>query len=52
MTSLAASTERQRPWLLRAVWFVFIGWWLGALWLTAAWLIGLLVVTWAVIVAP
>ncbi len=27
----------QRPFLLRAVWFVFVGWWLSALWLTLAW---------------
>lgn len=45
VTYLSAGTERQHPWLLRAVWFVFIGWWLGALWLTAAWVIGLLIVT-------
>ena len=27
----------QRPFLLRAVWFVLIGWWLSALWLALAW---------------
>lgn len=27
----------QRPFLLRAIWFVFVGWWLSALWLALAW---------------
>jgi hypothetical protein len=29
--------SRQLPFLLRAVYFVFIGWWLTALWLVLAW---------------
>ncbi len=41
----------QRPFLLRAVWFVLIGWWLSALWLTLAWalcasIIGMVVAFW------
>lgn len=41
----------QRPFLLRAVWFVLIGWWLSALWLTVAWalcasVIGMVVAFW------
>ncbi len=35
----------QRPFLVRALWFVFIGWWLSALWLAIAWLISLPVIT-------
>jgi len=45
ITYLTAGTERQRPWLLRAVYFLLIGWWFGAAWLVAAWLIGLLLIT-------
>ena len=29
----------QRPFLLRALYFVLIGWWLSALWIVAAWLL-------------
>lgn len=28
---------RQRPFIVRALWFVLVGWWLSALWLAAAW---------------
>lgn len=27
----------QRPVIVRAVWFVLVGWWLSALWLAVAW---------------
>lgn len=41
----------QRPFLLRAVWFVVAGWWLSALWLIAAWalcasVIGMVIAFW------
>ncbi len=35
----------QLPILLRAIWFVLIGWWLGFIWMYAAWFISLLIVT-------
>ncbi|MGH2557917.1 MAG: hypothetical protein ACRDJH_02550 [Thermomicrobiales bacterium] len=38
-------TQPQYPWYARAVYFVFVGWWLAAFWLTTAWLISLLVIT-------
>lgn len=45
ITYLTANTIEQRPWYLRALYFVFVGWWLGAVWLVVAWAIGLLVIT-------
>ncbi len=41
----------QRPFLLRAVWFVLVGWWLSALWLALAWalcasVLGMVVAFW------
>jgi uncharacterized membrane protein YccF (DUF307 family) len=41
-------TEGNQPqyrWYARAVYFLFIGWWFTAVWLYAAWFIGLLVIT-------
>ena len=35
----------QHPWFIRLLYIVFIGWWWGAIWLTIAWLLGLLIVT-------
>jgi uncharacterized membrane protein YccF (DUF307 family) len=42
---------RQRPFLLRAIYFVLIGWWLSAIWLAIAWalhvsIIGMLLGFW------
>lgn len=43
-----AMTQRrvaQRPWYLRTVWFVLVGWWLGAIWLAVAYVCCLLLLT-------
>jgi uncharacterized membrane protein YccF (DUF307 family) len=37
--------QPQYPWYARAVYFLFVGWWLAALWLSLAWTISLLVIT-------
>lgn len=34
---LRESELPQRPWLLRALWFLLIGWWLSLVWLEVAW---------------
>lgn len=43
--SLSLTNEQQRPWYWRGLYFLVIGWWLGAVWLVSAWLIGLLIIT-------
>lgn len=45
ITYIELGNERQRPWWQRAGYFLVIGWWVGAVWLVLAWVIGLLVVT-------
>lgn len=45
VTYLKGRNPNQRPLLIRAVWFVLIGWWLGAAWMIAAWFIGLPIFT-------
>ena len=45
VTYVELGHERQRPWWQRAVYFLVIGWWFGAIWLALAWLIGLLIIT-------
>ena len=39
-----AAEVPQRPLLLRAVYFLFVGWWLSLIWLEIAWLAGLTLV--------
>ena len=34
----------QRPWPVRLLYFVFIGWWLGWLWSNAAWIMSLTII--------
>lgn len=45
VTYVTETTMPQLPWYARAPYFLLVGWWLGAIWLTLAWLIGLLVLT-------
>lgn len=42
---LQEATIQQRPWIVRALYFLLIGRWFGAVWLVLAWVIGLLVIT-------
>ena len=36
--------EQQYPFLLRAVYFLLVGWWLSGLWMTAAYLAGITII--------
>ena len=38
-------TADQLPLWIRAVWFIFVGWWLGAIYMTFAWSLCVLIVT-------
>lgn len=42
---LQGRTHEQRPLIIRALYFVFIGWWLGGLWMFLAWVISLPIIT-------
>lgn len=45
ITYVELGHERQRSWWQRAIYFLLVGWWFGAVWLSLAWFIGLLVIT-------
>ena len=36
--------SEQPSFLVRAVWFVFVGWWLTGLWLSVAWLLNVTII--------
>ncbi len=38
-------TVEQLPLWIRAVWFILVGWWLGALYMTVAWGLCVLLIT-------
>jgi len=38
-------TAEQLPLWIRAIWFVFIGWWLGAIYLGVAWFLCVIIIT-------
>lgn len=42
--TLSVSEEQQRPFWVRALWFLFVGWWFSAIWMTLAWLAGITLV--------
>ena len=42
---LTATNVQQRPLLLRAIWFVLVGWWFGAIWMALAYVLCVLIVT-------
>ena len=42
---LTAANVEQRPMLIRAIWFVLIGFWFGAIWMAVAYVLCVLIVT-------
>jgi uncharacterized membrane protein YccF (DUF307 family) len=45
VTYLKGRNPNQRSLVLRAIWFVLIGWWVGGLWMAASWFISLPIIT-------
>ena len=42
---VADGTVEQLPLWIRAIWFIFVGWWLGAIYMTIAWVLCVLLIT-------
>lgn len=45
ITFVELGNQAQRPWWQRAIYFLLIGWWFGAVWLVLAWAISIFVIT-------
>jgi len=43
--SLTSKNVAQRPLVLRAIWFILVGWWFGAIWMALAYALCVLIVT-------
>ena len=41
----ARPATKQYPWVLRALWYILIGWWATAIWITVAYMCCLLIFT-------
>lgn len=39
--SIPVAARNQFPWILRAIYFLLIGWWFSAVWIVLAWLIAI-----------
>jgi uncharacterized membrane protein YccF (DUF307 family) len=42
---LTAANVEQRPMLMRAIWFILVGFWFGAIWMAVAYVLSVLIVT-------
>ncbi len=45
VTYIRGREIEQHPLWIRAVWFVFVGWWLGGLYITVAWFLCVILIT-------
>ncbi|MEX0630173.1 MAG: YccF domain-containing protein [Chloroflexota bacterium] len=45
VTYVTGGTVEQYPLWARALWFVFVGWWVGAIYLGVAWLLCVIIIT-------
>jgi uncharacterized membrane protein YccF (DUF307 family) len=45
VTYVSGGTSEQFPLWARAIWFVFVGWWLGAIYLGIAWFLCVILIT-------
>ena len=41
--SIPVAARNQLPWIVRALYFLLIGWWFSAVWIVLAWLIAVTV---------
>ena len=44
VTRVGFSDRKQRSWLVRAIYYLLVGWWAVSLWLVLAWAVGLTIV--------
>jgi len=42
--SIPVAARNQRPFLVRAIYFLLIGWWFSAVWLVLAWLLAVTII--------
>lgn len=42
--SIPIAARNQRPWIVRALYFVLIGFWFSAIWLVLAWLLAITII--------
>jgi uncharacterized membrane protein YccF (DUF307 family) len=45
ITYVRGGTTPQLPMLVRALWFILVGWWFGAIYLTVAWFLCVIIIT-------
>jgi uncharacterized membrane protein YccF (DUF307 family) len=41
--AIPVAARNQLPWIVRAIYFLLVGWWFSAIWIVLAWLIAITV---------